>query len=99
MAVVGQDRQKGGTRAETPDTTSIPGEFRFEGSSEVPTGSSLLVRLGSHERRVGSKLETIERLVIIKPSRVLLEPEPRMPPSRGFPKGVRSSLESIDPGK
>ena len=74
MSVAARDNPKGGPTAETSDRTPTPHEFRFAGSYDIPKGSSLLVRLDGHDARVGSNSVTIERLVIIKPRRILLEP-------------------------
>jgi hypothetical protein len=76
MRAAARDHPKGGQTAETSDRTPTPHEVRFAGSFDIPAGASLLVRLDGHERRAGSKSVTIERLVIIKPRRILLEPEP-----------------------
>ncbi|MFO0890029.1 MAG: M56 family metallopeptidase [Isosphaeraceae bacterium] len=55
---------------------------RYEGSHDIPEGSSLVVSLGRREQPVGGRSVTRERLVIIMPRRILLEKEevaPRPP--------------------
>lgn len=52
-------------------------DARYEGSCDVPEGSSLLVSLGHHEGLDGRRPVKLERLAVITPRRVVLEPEPR----------------------
>ena len=57
-------------------------EVRFTTRCEVPTNSSLLVSLGRRKRRLGASSMGSERLVLVKPLRIVVDDEgaPRVDP-------------------
>jgi beta-lactamase regulating signal transducer with metallopeptidase domain len=75
----------GGEKAETARNQPAPGAFHYEGSCEVPTGSNLLINMGRHERQVGSKTLTSERIVLITPRRASLELKPHTEAKTALP--------------
>lgn len=69
------DRPESSKAEEAPSRPDV-GAFYYEGSCDVPTGSSLLVSLGRYERRGEAKTGMRERLLVITPHRFPLKPEP-----------------------
>ncbi|APW62259.1 M56 family metallopeptidase [Paludisphaera borealis] len=68
------------SRTESPKAETTPSQldvdaFHYEGSAEVPTGSSLLVSMGRHESRVGGESVTREQLIVVTPRRIEIEDE------------------------
>ena len=51
-------------------------DYRYEGSTEIADGSSMLVSLGRDDHQVVGEWVTGERLVVITPKRILPEPKP-----------------------
>jgi len=75
----GRDVREDEPKADASHRPPATGEVRFKKSCDIPKGSSLLVSMGSHERRLGTRSETSELLVIITPRCFTLEPESPVP--------------------
>jgi Zn-dependent protease with chaperone function len=67
--------QEDNPNAETVRTPLAPGKARYQGAHDIPDGSSLLISLGQYKRRRAFRSVTSERLVVITPQRIVLEPE------------------------
>ena len=75
----GRDVREGDPKADASHRPPARGEGRFEKSCDIPQGSSLLVSMGTHERRLRRGSWTNELLVIITPRPITIEPESRAP--------------------
>jgi beta-lactamase regulating signal transducer with metallopeptidase domain len=66
---------KGGAKPGTSQKPPAAGEIHYQGSCDVPTRSSLLISLGQYQHSVGDRSVAIERLVVITPRLIVLEPD------------------------
>jgi hypothetical protein len=77
ISLAGQDDAKSNTKSETTHGESASGEILYNVSCHIPSGSCLLISMGSHDGHVGSKPVSFQRLAIITPQHILPEPVPR----------------------